>query len=136
MIAWLLKKVENIYGRILYWKWDMESAAAARRFQGCQHERTVFVDVGTVVEKCCECWALRLPKLGTTANEEDRPPAGAMAWYPNCARPERAIRADRVVCDGFYAGDGCGWSGFSAELRPSGCCPTCGGGHIKTEMSS
>lgn len=64
-----LDLIRQAYSFFLFWKWDREYYAAARRMRGCVHTRTMFVDVGTppydCVEKCRDCWALRLPKLGS-----------------------------------------------------------------------
>jgi len=74
--------IRRAYARLLFWKWDRDYYAAVERMCGCAHKHTMFVDVGTVHEKCCDCWALRLP------NPFSFP--GTMEWVPNSANPRRA----------------------------------------------
>jgi hypothetical protein len=92
----LIKKlILRAYSRFLFWKWDREHYAAIKRMRGCAHVNTMFVDVGSppydCIEKCCDCWALHLPKLGRTPFDEIEP--GAMEWTPNTADPRRAVQA-------------------------------------------
>lgn len=86
-----LNLIRQAYSRFLFWKWDREYDAAERRMKGCAHARTMFVDVGTApfdcVEKCRDCWALRLPKLGDEPSEW---PAKELEWTPNAANPRHA----------------------------------------------
>lgn len=93
MIHFIRKNIALAYARFLTWKWDRELIAAERRFQGCAHDRTMFVDVGSppydCIEKCCDCWALRVPKLGRPAASDE------MEWTPNSARPSRTTPATR-----------------------------------------
>jgi hypothetical protein len=71
----VIKLIQRAYSRFLFWKWDRESDAAHKRMRGCEHVRTIFVNVGSspydCIEKCRDCWALRLPKLGWTPNMAD-----------------------------------------------------------------
>jgi hypothetical protein len=80
--------IRQAYARFLFWTWDRESAAAHKRIRGCAHANTMFVDVGSppydCVEKCRDCWALRLPKLGGEWPTDD------LKWTPNTANPRRA----------------------------------------------
>jgi hypothetical protein len=80
--------IRRAYSRFLFWKWNRESDAAHERMRGCAHARTMFVDVGSppydCVEKCRDCWALRLPKLGW-------PEIDAVEWNPNTASPRRSL---------------------------------------------
>ena len=89
MIDLIRKAATRAYSRFLFWWWDREIIAAEQRFQGCAHEHTMFVDVGSPpynsIEKCRDCWALRVPKLNDNAFD-----AGAMEWVPNAADPRRA----------------------------------------------
>lgn len=73
----------RLYSRFLFWKWDRKYEAAVRRARGCPHVRTMWVDVGMVFEKCCDCWALRMPTI---------PGSGEMEWVPNSANPKKARR--------------------------------------------
>lgn len=84
----MINLIRRMYARILFWKWDHDFHAAVKRMRGCAHTRTMFVDVGTVTEKCCDCWAIRVPKLGRTSNE--LPDEGEMEWTPNSANPRRS----------------------------------------------
>lgn len=86
MIELIKKYALRAYSRFLFWKWDREYHDAVKRMRGCTHERTMFVDVGTVYEKCIDCWALHVPKLGGEW------PTNKMEWTPNSADPERAIQ--------------------------------------------
>lgn len=92
-----LDLIRQTYSKFLFWKWDREYYAAARRMRGCAHTRTMFVDVGTppydCVEKCRDCWALRLPKLGGEW------PTKELEWTPNTANPRRArqVRAPETA---------------------------------------
>ena len=78
----MIAKLSRLYERLLFWKWDRESDAAVCRMRGCQHTRTIWVDVGTACEKCRGCWAIRVPD-----------PFGTLGWVPNCANPKRARHA-------------------------------------------
>lgn len=90
MIDLIKKSAIRVYSRYLFWKWDREYHAANERMRGCTHENTMFVDVGSppynCTEKCLDCWALRVPKLGSVHE---------MEWTPNSARPSRATPATR-----------------------------------------
>ena len=90
MINLIRKAAMRAHSRYLSWKWDRAAIAAERRFQGCAHEHTIFVDVGSppynCTEKCRDCWAIRVPKVGFYA------PSNEMYWTPNCANPRRAQR--------------------------------------------
>lgn len=77
MKSWLLR----LRSRFLFWKWDLEYDAAVRRMRGCSHARTMWVHVGAVYEKCCDCWALRMPFE-----------SGTMEWTSNAASPKKARR--------------------------------------------
>lgn len=80
--------IQRMWWRLLDWKWDRDYHAAVERAHRCAHKRTIFVDVGITAEKCCDCWALRLPKLGgSPLNEID---LGEMEWIPNSANPRYA----------------------------------------------
>ena len=85
-----LNLIRQAYSAFLFWKWDREFYAAIKRMRGCAHARTMFVDVGSppydCVEKCRDCWALRLPKLGGDW------PAKELEWVPNVANPRRATQ--------------------------------------------
>ena len=88
MIDLIRKAAMRVYSRYLSWKWDREYDAAKERMRGCAHENTMFVDGGSppynCIEKCCDCWAIRVPKVGFYA------PSNEMYWTPNCANPRRA----------------------------------------------
>ena len=90
MIDLIRKAATRAYSRFLSWKWDREYHAADERMRGCAHKNTMFVDVGSppynCVEKCRDCWALRLPRLGLDAPV----PSDEMHWSPNGADPRRA----------------------------------------------
>jgi len=73
--------LSQAHAQFLFWKWDREYLAASRRFQGCSHARTGFVDVGTVLEKCRDCWALRVPAFDGS---------DSLQWTPNSASPRHA----------------------------------------------
>lgn len=88
MIELIRKIAIRVYSRLLFWKWDRDYHAAVERMRGCSHKHTVFVDVGTICEKCSDCWALRVPKLGSSTFDEIEP--GTMEWTPNSADPRRA----------------------------------------------
>lgn len=103
--------VLQAYSRFLFWKWDLEYHAADRRMRGCTHARTMFVDVGSppfnCVEKCRDCWALRLPKLGGEW------PTNELEWTPNMARPSRARQvsppnASPLSDSGYHDCEACG----------------------------
>lgn len=79
----------RVYERFLFWKWDREYDAAVRRARGCPHARTMWVDVGAVYEKCCDCWALRMPAVMGYKFESDE-----MEWVPNSANPKKARRVN------------------------------------------
>lgn len=87
----MISVFKRLYSRFLFWKLDREYRAAECRMRDCQHTNTMLVDVGSppydCVEKCCDCWALRLPVLG---QERLR---GKREWTPNCASPKRATPA-------------------------------------------
>jgi len=82
--------IRQAYSAFLFWKWDRAAEVARKRIRGCAHTRTMFVDVGSqpydCVEKCRDCWALRLPKLG------EEWPTKKLEWTPNTANPRRAIQ--------------------------------------------
>jgi hypothetical protein len=90
----IINLIQRAYARFLFWKWDRESEAAHKRMRGCAHERTMFVDVGSppydCIEKCRDCWALRLPTLGS-------PKLGGpwsvkkLEWTPNIADPRHSL---------------------------------------------
>ena len=75
--------IKKMYMRFLFWKWDREHNAAVKRMRGCEHKRTMFVNVGAVHEKCRDCWAL-LVHIRNADGEE-------IGWTPNCADPRRSI---------------------------------------------
>jgi len=92
MMKPIINLIQRAYARFLFWKWDREHDAAHERMRGCAHERTMFVDVGSppydCIEKCRDCWALRMPKLGRTPFDEIEP--GTMEWTPNMANPRHS----------------------------------------------
>lgn len=87
----MINLIRRAYSLLLFWKWDRDYIAAEKRMRGCAHKRTMFVDVGSppydCIEKCRDCWALRVPKLGGEW------PTKKLEWVPNSANPRRAIRA-------------------------------------------
>lgn len=76
----LRKAAEQLYSRFLFWRWDRQYHSAVRRMRGCAHARTMHVDVGMTLEKCRDCWALRVPTLHDPSQ---------MEWTPNSAPPPR-----------------------------------------------
>jgi len=89
----MIKSLRQMYAAFWFWKWDREYYAANKRMRGCKHTRTMFVDVGSppydCVEKCRDCWALRLPKLGGVW------PTKEMEWNANSANPRHATKAQK-----------------------------------------
>ncbi len=92
MIDLIRRKALRAYSRLLFWKWDREYRTAVVRMRECVHTNTVFVDVGSspynAIEKCCDCWALRMPKL--SANPLEKISRDMMEWVPNSVNPRRA----------------------------------------------
>ena len=81
----MINLLKRAYSRFLFWKWDREYYAAAKRMLGCSHARTMLVDIGAIAEKCCDCWALKLPVLDGS---------GGMQWTPNCAPAKKAKKVE------------------------------------------
>lgn len=82
----LLDLIRQAHARFLFWKWDRNYHAANKRMRGCVHKNTMFVDVGVVLEKCRDCWALRVSAL----DGSDR-----MEWTPNSASPRYARQVQK-----------------------------------------
>ncbi len=86
----MINLIRRAYTHFLFWKFERDYRAATRRMQECDHENTMFVDVGTppydCVEKCRDCWALLLPDLADHS---------VRGWVANTAKPSRAQPATR-----------------------------------------
>lgn len=53
--------IDDLRGRFFMWKMTRDYKAGQIRMIGCKHERTIMVDVGVVIPKCIDCWALHFP---------------------------------------------------------------------------
>lgn len=75
--------LKQAYSRFLFWKWDRAYHAAVERMRGCAHARTMLVDVGDIIEKCCDCWAIKVPAFDGS---------GGLQWTSNSAPARESER--------------------------------------------
>jgi len=77
----MINLIRKAYAELLFWKCDLEYRAAKKRMRGCTHANTMLVDVGVTLEKCRDCWAIRVPMFDGS---------DGMQWVANCASPKRS----------------------------------------------